>query len=535
MFILTLFFILVNINVTNALTFKKVGNVFVNEKKDSPNIATLNDIIFEKPNIATLPDIKDDFIEDEKKENLVIKEPEIKEENKNILLPNTKVKDKKPNKEIKLSKQTIAPKTKVIKAISNDKFSNLNLNEGEEVLVSMSSPKSIEKNISYNTKTKTPKRKLKNKLSKKRLYDPFKNSPVIKDRQIIMTDNKTIKLDSPIFPIAVKQNETPDPEIVKSISNEKRINNIELINKTNKQRKERDRIYYGTTINNNPFIKAFSSLKPEHSDDKIFTKEPGFIKKEKTIANISSDVLKHDLNQTYLADNKYLSPLETPDDEEGEDDEDTEDDKTESKKESTSTDNSGDSELSSEKKEEPEDISAAVKLSEKNEAKKDSDIREKTLKDIIDVNKIKNQMSKTKNNSLISGSLKIGNRKILQMKIDFEKSSSAISGESVNLLRSFAQIVTDRPTDSIEITIPSNVMNNVNKKKLAARRLSLISNILRETGISDRQIKPVLSNRDEDSFTFRVISNDKNSKLKIGSKGIFDDEDNTKEYDIMKW
>ena len=122
------------------------------------------------------------------------------------------------------------------------------------------------------------------------------------------------------------------------------------------------------------------------------------------------------------------------------------------------------------------------------------------------------------------------------MKIDFQEGSSAVSGESVNLIRSFAQIATEQPTNSIEITIPESVMNNPKKKKLIARRLSIVSNILRNAGISDRQILPVLSNRDENSFVFRVVSNDAYTKLRI-SKGtdIFGEEENVKEYNIMKW
>ena len=122
------------------------------------------------------------------------------------------------------------------------------------------------------------------------------------------------------------------------------------------------------------------------------------------------------------------------------------------------------------------------------------------------------------------------------MKIDFQDGSSAVSSESVNLIRSFAQIVSDQPTNSIEITIPESVMKSIPKKKLTARRLSIVSNILREAGISDKQIKRVLSNRDEDSFAFRVVTNDDYTKLRV-SKGtdIFGEEENVKEYDIMKW
>ena len=73
-------------------------------------------------------------------------------------------------------------------------------------------------------------------------------------------------------------------------------------------------------------------------------------------------------------------------------------------------------------------------------------------------------------------------------------------------------------------------------KKLAARRLAIVSNVLRNEGLSDKQITPVLTNRDIDSFSFRVVNNDSYDKLRV-SKGadIFGEEETVKEYDLMRW
>ena len=141
-----------------------------------------------------------------------------------------------------------------------------------------------------------------------------------------------------------------------------------------------------------------------------------------------------------------------------------------------------------------------------------------------------------KSSELPSGPLKIGNREVLQMKLDFESGSSAISRESVNIIRSFAQIAKDQPTNSIQIAISENAMKNTKAKKLAARRLAIVSNVLRNEGLSDKQITPVLTNRDIDSFSFRVVNNDSYDKLRV-SKGadIFGEEENVKEYDLMRW
>ncbi|MDE6224087.1 MAG: hypothetical protein K2M23_01270, partial [Alphaproteobacteria bacterium] len=155
----------------------------------------------------------------------------------------------------------------------------------------------------------------------------------------------------------------------------------------------------------------------------------------------------------------------------------------------------------------------------------------------VNVNKIKEKFQNAKKSSdLPSGPLKVGNREVLQMKLDFEPDSSAISGESVNIIRSFAQIATDQPTNSIQIAISEKVMNDPKAKKLAARRLAIVSNVLRNAGISDKQINPVLTNRDADSFSFRVVSNDTFDRLKV-SKGtdIFGEEENVQEYNLMRW
>ena len=226
------------------------------------------------------------------------------------------------------------------------------------------------------------------------------------------------------------------------------------------------------------FIKAFSAIRPE-SAAALEGKKPAGKSAEKAVSSLSPKLLKEDLYNTYISENEYLSPLEYAPGPEGADD--------------------------------------AI-------SRPDRRAVEGKLKDA------------KKKIDLPAGPLKVGSREVLQMKLDFEPTSAAVSGESVNVIRSFAQVAADQPTNSIEIGIAGSVMNNPAKKRLAARRLAIVSNILRNSGLSERQIFPVLSERDEDSFSFRAVGNDRYERVSI-SKGVdmFGDAESVQYYDLMRW
>lgn len=463
-------------NTASSLDMRRTGASLKGASSLS-NVATLSDIVLEKPNEAFLPEQSEvisydiSFIEDVNDTETTTDAKDIKEITKVDDIPaiSSKVNEIKPineKKEIsqlrdsdmvkKPSKRNFAKLNKKQPSIINDKFSNIEVKEGEEVLVSTSTPTQLEKTLE--------------------IFTPELKPEVKKDVNIASTSS-------------LPSDENPFGVII-STPNKKDINE--------------------KSGNENPFIRAFSALKPEKVED--YNKFVKSKKKEKTISFVSSDILKKDLQNTYLSDNKFLSPVESLDEEYFEDEvEEKWDEESEEYAEEYADDENFDSQ---------KDVKDALEG-----------------KGPVDINSIKSKIKTVKKSSEApSGPLKAGTREVLQMKIDFQDGSSAVSGESVNLIRSFAQIATEQPTNSIEITIPESVMNNPVKKKLIARRLSIVSNILRNTGISDRQIQPVLSDRDENSFAFRVVSNDKYGTLRV-SKGVdmFGEDENVKEYNIMKW
>ena len=470
-----------------SLNLRKPEVSFFETSDVSPNVATISDIIREKPNEAFLPDegdaikydialadgenekasnLDDEYFDDEKVEPVVASIPEIKKVagTKEV----AKVNEKKSRTLANISK----PKTSPIKKAVKDKFSNIVVGEGEEVLVSSTAL--------ISGKNKTPK------------VSPVSQTQPIPEKNVAV---------APVAPIP------PVVETTTASSDENPFGVI--VSKTKKKNKK-----YDVSLGNaNPFVRAFSALKPERTTAKPIVNNER--KREKTISYVSSDSLKRDLQNTYLSDNQYLSPVESIDEEELEEDVDE-----------TFEDEGEGGEEDAEEFADDENFPSQKNVKQALEGKGD-----------VNINEIKEKIQTTKKSKAApSGPLKVGVREVLQMKIDFQDGSSAVSSESVNLIRSFAQIVSDQPTNSIEITIPESVMKSIPKKKLTARRLSIVSNILREAGISDKQIKPVLSNRDEDSFAFRVVTNDNYTKLRV-SKGtdIFGEEENVKEYDIMKW
>ena len=135
------------------------------------------------------------------------------------------------------------------------------------------------------------------------------------------------------------------------------------------------------------------------------------------------------------------------------------------------------------------------------------------------------------------GPLRVGAREVLQMKIEFNPNDDAISSESVNIIRSFAQIVTDSPTQNIEIGISERAMGDDSTKKLTARRMAIVANILRHAGVADRQIAPVLTSRDIDSFSFRAVSGDRfeNIVTRRGEADAFGEGEVVQSNSVMSW
>lgn len=123
----------------------------------------------------------------------------------------------------------------------------------------------------------------------------------------------------------------------------------------------------------------------------------------------------------------------------------------------------------------------------------------------------------------------------LEIKIKFRNDDSALSRDNYNLLTEYAGIVLSNPTRAVQVSIPQSVTTNSDERKLAARRLAIIEQVLRDNGISEQRILPVLSQRDEEGLVLRMISLDQYETLTKQQKDIFGDTVSKKTYRSMSW
>lgn len=123
----------------------------------------------------------------------------------------------------------------------------------------------------------------------------------------------------------------------------------------------------------------------------------------------------------------------------------------------------------------------------------------------------------------------------LEIKIGFRNSDSALSRENYNLLSEYAGIVVANPKRAIQVAIPSSVTKTTEGRKLAARRLAIVEQVLRDTGVSEQRIVPVLSERNEEGFVLRIISNEQFETLTRQKRNMFGDTVGSKTYKSMSW
>ena len=101
-----------------------------------------------------------------------------------------------------------------------------------------------------------------------------------------------------------------------------------------------------------------------------------------------------------------------------------------------------------------------------------------------------------------------GDIRPLEIKLSFRGSDSALSRDNYMLLSEYAGIVVSNPKRAIQVSIPEHATRSFDGRKLAARRLAIIEQVLRDTGVSDYRIVPVLADRSDDALVLRVISNE---------------------------
>lgn len=123
----------------------------------------------------------------------------------------------------------------------------------------------------------------------------------------------------------------------------------------------------------------------------------------------------------------------------------------------------------------------------------------------------------------------------MEIKISFLNGDSGLSRENYTLLSETAAIVVNNPKRAIQISIPESATKNKDSRKLAARRLAIVEQVLRDTGIAERRIVPVLSQRDDDVFVLRVISGETFESLTQQKYNMFGDNVSKKTYKSMSW
>ena len=123
----------------------------------------------------------------------------------------------------------------------------------------------------------------------------------------------------------------------------------------------------------------------------------------------------------------------------------------------------------------------------------------------------------------------------MEIKISFFNGDSGLSRDNYNLLSETAAIVVNNPKRAIQIAIPESATHDKDARKLAARRLAIVEQVLRDTGVAEQRIVPVLSQRDDDVFVLRIISGDAFESLTEQKRNMFGDSVSKKTYKSMTW
>jgi len=123
----------------------------------------------------------------------------------------------------------------------------------------------------------------------------------------------------------------------------------------------------------------------------------------------------------------------------------------------------------------------------------------------------------------------------LEIKITFRNSDSALSRDNYNLLSEYAGIVVANPKRAIQVAIPASATETSDGRKLAARRLAIVEQVLRDTGVAEQRIVPVLSERNIEGFVLRIISNEQFETLTEQTRNKYGRTVGTKTYKNMTW
>ena len=123
----------------------------------------------------------------------------------------------------------------------------------------------------------------------------------------------------------------------------------------------------------------------------------------------------------------------------------------------------------------------------------------------------------------------------MEIKISFMNGDSGLSRDNYTLLSETASVVVNNPKRAIQIAIPESATHTKDGRKLAARRMAIVEQVLRDTGVAEQRIIPVLSQRDDDVFVLRIISGDLFETLTQQKRNMFGDDVSKKTYTSMSW
>lgn len=122
-----------------------------------------------------------------------------------------------------------------------------------------------------------------------------------------------------------------------------------------------------------------------------------------------------------------------------------------------------------------------------------------------------------------------------EIKIGFRDFDSALSRDNYTLLTTFAGIVVNDPKRAVQVLIPNDATTDMDNRKLTARRLAIVEQVLRDTGVPEQRILPVLSNREDDgALVLRNIDSTQYETLTRQQRNQFGKTTN-KTYKSMTW
>jgi len=123
----------------------------------------------------------------------------------------------------------------------------------------------------------------------------------------------------------------------------------------------------------------------------------------------------------------------------------------------------------------------------------------------------------------------------LEIRIGFRGNDASLSRDNFQLLSEYAGLVVANPRRAIQISIPEGSTRSFEDRRIAARRLAIVEQVLRDSGISDNRIMPVLTPRDGDAFVLRVISSDVFQTLVERQRDMFGDTVQTRTSRSLAW